>query len=434
MARLQTKRRIGIALFALALVALAALTVHWIVLIWRHESTAVDSEEAALEEAAFRQAQRWGQRAAPPPPGPLPGAPELLVYRITGEPEPRTARLSPRHPQLGLRPSPQAIERLRDRRRRRTAMIVGEGALAVLLLGVCVVMLWRMLASERQRRREIEAFISSVSHELKTPLSGIKALLGSLEMGNVPASQLPQYLEMGLREAHRLEHLVENLLIANRIYRSALQVRLEDVDLHGFLGEFRRHREPLLPEGHAGLRVDEPSARGVWVRADSDKLRVVLENLTDNALKYGEGSEVRIRVLPSDAGAISGDDEVRVVVEDDGAGFEPEQAEALFDGERNHTSSNGTLVHGTGLGLGIARDLARAMGGELCAESPGPGRGSRFTLRLPCVEASAVTTASASKSASASAPVSKSDSKSKSKSKSASASTSVSTSVSKEAS
>jgi len=385
MARLQTKRRFGIALFALALVALAALTVHWMVLIWRHESTAVDAQEAALEEAAFRQAQRWGQRAAAPPPGPLPGAPELQVYRISGEPEPRTARLTPRHPQLGLRPSPQAIERLRDRRRRRTAMIVGEGALAVLLLGVCVVMLWRMLASERQRRREIEAFISSVSHELKTPLAGIKALLGSIEMGNVPASQLPQYLEMGLREADRLEHLVENLLIANRIYRSALQVRLEDVDLHGFFGEFRRHREPLLPEGHAGLRVDEPGARGVWVRADSDKLRVVLENLTDNALKYGEGSEVRIRVLAGDAdpGKASGGDDVCVVVEDDGAGFEPDQAEALFEGERTHTSSNGTLVHGTGLGLGIARDLARAMDGELYAESPGPGRGSRFTLRLP---------------------------------------------------
>lgn len=254
-------------------------------------------------------------------------------------------------------------------------MILGEGALAAILFGVLCVMLLRWLAHERQRRREIEAFIASVSHELKTPLAGIKALLGTLEMGNVPAERLSEYLDMGLREADRLEHLVENLLIANRIRRSVLQVRLEDVDLAEFLAEFRRHREALMPEGHAGLRIDERSAEGVSVRADVDKLRVVLENLTDNAIKYGGDSEVRLGVRTDRA-------RVRVDVEDDGVGFASGAGPGLFEGVRENTGSKGALVHGTGLGLGIARDLAHAMDGELTAHSDGPDRGSRFTLVL----------------------------------------------------
>jgi signal transduction histidine kinase len=359
-----------------ALAALAALAIHWVNLLWRHERTGISAREHALHLAAERQAGSLGRESQPPPLGRIPGASDLEVVPMDqAGAKVGAVRLYPRFGHLGVRARSEVVSELRDRERRRTVMIVGEGALALLMLGILLVMLWRLLLVERQRRREIEEFILSVSHELKSPLAGIKALLGTIQLGYIPEDRLPEYLEMGLREADRLEHLVENLLMANRIRRRLLEVDMGPVDLETFLGDFRRHREKVLPERSGGFSLDEAGARGIWVMADLDKLRVVLENLTDNALKYCPDGEVRIVVEPSDQW-------VAIQVEDQGVGFRADEAEALFEGHRQSPSTSGALVHGTGLGLGIARHLARAMGGDVTARSDGPGKGSRFSVRL----------------------------------------------------
>lgn len=367
---------LGPLLFGVTLVALAALATHWVTLLWRHERSGFSAREHALHLEAQEQASRLGHGAQAPTPGPIREVPGLEVVSLGRYEAPvGVVRLYPRHGQLGVRARAEVVSSLRAREKRRAVMLVGEGTLALVILGILVLMLWRLQRAERQRRQEIEEFISTVSHELKSPLAGIKALLGTIQMGYIPEDRLPEYLEMGLREADRLEHLVENLLIANRIRRSLLEVDLRPVDLELFLGDFRRHREKVLPEQHGGFTLDEGQAHGLWARADVDKLRVVMENLTDNALKYGADGEVRIRVE-------AGPDTITLWVEDAGVGFRPEEAEGLFEGRRQSPSASGALVHGTGLGLGIARHLARAMGGEVTAHSEGPGRGSRFGVRL----------------------------------------------------
>lgn len=371
------RKRLGPLIFGFTLLAFAALTVHWVTLLWRHERSGFTDREQALNVAAHRMASQLGSGAVPPLPGKVADAPDLEVVALPEvNPPPGVVRLYPRWRHLGVLPRAEIVSSLRSQQRLRVVMLVGEGALAVLLLGILALMLYRLLVSERQRRREIEEFISTVSHELKTPLAGIKALLGTLQLGYIPPERLSETLEMGLRETDRLEHLVENLVIANRIRRSLLVVDLRPVDLEVFLGEFRRHRETLLPEGLGGFQVDVLSARGVHILADVDKLRVILENLTDNAIKYGAEGEVRIGVRPLD-------ERVTVDVVDHGVGFSPQEAEALFEGRRANTSAQGSLVHGTGLGLTIARHLTRAMGGDIEAHSDGPGRGSRFSVILP---------------------------------------------------
>jgi signal transduction histidine kinase len=382
MARSVHKALVG--LFAASILTLAALVVHWTVLLWQHESSALSEAEQSLIVAAHRAAQDLGRRDRPPRLGPLTGEPRLEVLRLgaeagvesaAGQSAGRTVRLSPRFAGYGIRPSPAVVKQLRSKRRRRFLMLLGEGGLALVLFLVFCVVLLRLLYGERQRRREIEAFINTISHELKTPLAGIKALLGTLQMGNIPAERMNEYLDMGLRESDRLEHLVENILIANRIRRSTLAVRLKDLDLGPFLVEYLDHRNALLPVDHPGVHLVEDPPDGLLVRADGDKLRVVLENLTDNAIKYGDSSRVRFEV---EARA----DRVHLVVADDGIGFAPEGVEALFEGLRAATQEDAAMVHGTGLGLGIARKLARTMDGEVRAQSPGPGKGSRFTVEL----------------------------------------------------
>src|SRR6185369_4619027 len=110
----------------------------------------------------------------------------------------------------------------------------------------------------------------------------------------------------------------------------------------------------------------------VQVLADRDGLRVILENLLDNANKYGGGS-VRIAAGVSDG-------RWRLDISDKGRGFDPATAEKLFD-LHNRGSGEG-VTHGAGLGLAIARQLARRMGGEIIAHSAGPGLGAVFTVTL----------------------------------------------------
>ena len=110
----------------------------------------------------------------------------------------------------------------------------------------------------------------------------------------------------------------------------------------------------------------------VQVLADRDGLRVILENLLDNANKYGGGS-VKL------AGGVS-DGHWRLDISDQGRGFSPETAERLFD-IHNRGSGEG-VTHGAGLGLAIARQLARRMGGDITASSPGPGKGAVFSVTL----------------------------------------------------
>ncbi len=120
-----------------------------------------------------------------------------------------------------------------------------------------------------------------------------------------------------------------------------------------------------------------PDTRGLEVLADPDMLRIVLENLVDNGLKYGgERPVVRLAVSAAD-GVVS------VAVSDDGVGFDSHAADHLFVPFRRGLPDGHGVNHGTGLGLAIARDLCRRMEGDLVAHREGPDRGATFTLTLP---------------------------------------------------
>ena len=118
--------------------------------------------------------------------------------------------------------------------------------------------------------------------------------------------------------------------------------------------------------------MESAEVEAVQVMADRDGLRVILENLLDNAHKYGGGS-VRL------AGVVR-DGRWRLDISDRGRGFTPEIADKLFD--LHHRGSGDGVTHGAGLGLAIARQLARRMGGDITARSPGPGQGAVFTVSL----------------------------------------------------
>jgi len=181
---------------------------------------------------------------------------------------------------------------------------------------------------------------------------------------------------MGLKEIERLEHMVENVLISGRLRTEHYQVGFERVAIRGLLDSFIDHRLHYLVGRKESIRlVWEPEEPDLVLLCDPHALTIVLDNLTDNALKYGGAPvEVLLRVRRFDGKA-------EIAVEDAGIGFDPAKAEELFRPIRAADAASG-VHHGTGLGLSISRALVRRMGGRLGAQSEGIGRGSRFVVTL----------------------------------------------------
>jgi signal transduction histidine kinase len=251
---------------------------------------------------------------------------------------------------------------------RRNVMLVGESTLLALLLSGSLVTLF-VLAQRRKRQREdMEKLLQFTSHEFKTPVAGVKGLLQSLALGSIPDAQRAELIELGQLECDRLEHLAETILAYQRAMSREPREGAQRIDAARFIADLLAHRARTS----AGSNVEVTAIDAVHVLADRDGLRVILENLLDNAQKYG-GGHVRLSAEVADG-------RWRLDISDRGRGFAPDAAEKLFDAH-NRGSGDG-MTHGAGLGLAIARQLARRMGGDIGARSAGPGQGAVFSVTL----------------------------------------------------
>jgi signal transduction histidine kinase len=262
-----------------------------------------------------------------------------------------------------------------ERHERRNLMLVGESTLLALLLSGSLVLLFLLAQRRKQQREDMEKLLQFTSHEFKTPVAGVKGLLQSLGLGTIPEDQRAELIRLGQMECDRLEHLAETILAYQRAMARDPREGMQNIEVVRFLEELLAHRARTSTGGH----VEVVKIDAVGVQADRDGLRVILENLLDNAHKYGGGA-VRIDASVDDG-------RWRLEISDRGRGFAPDAAERLFD-PHNRGSGDG-MTHGAGLGLAIARSLARRMGGDLSARSAGPGQGAVFTLTLALAPAGA---------------------------------------------
>jgi signal transduction histidine kinase len=218
------------------------------------------------------------------------------------------------------------------------------------------------MAEQLAHARDAErAFLLSVSHELKTPLTAVIGYAEGLADGTVEPDRAARTIA---KEAQRLERLVRDVLDLARMNRHAFSVRREPVDLVEAAHECaRRHRGYGVE-----LAVDAPAPAAAL--GDADRIVQALSNLVENALRVSPpGGRVRIEVAPG-----------LLAVEDDGPGLAPDELPRAFDRFYLYERYSGSRPVGTGLGLAIVRQLAEAMGGSVTVESR-PGR-TRFTLRL----------------------------------------------------
>jgi two-component system, OmpR family, phosphate regulon sensor histidine kinase PhoR len=261
----------------------------------------------------------------------------------------------------------------------RGTALVGGLLLAFLLMLATAYGLYRAITRELELVRLQSDFVSAVSHEFRTPLTSMRHLIDMLVSRSVPNDERKAYYyELLARETGRLHRMVESLLSFGRMEAGAYAWRLEAEDVcqlaRDTVEEFRR--EPLAREREVACETEE----GVPpIRADREALVRALWNLLENAGKYSE-PDAPIRVFARRRGGA-----LLLGVEDRGAGIAPGEQAKIFQKFVRGAEARRAGTPGVGVGLALVKRIAEAHGGSVTLASE-PGRGSTFTLVLPCPE------------------------------------------------
>ncbi len=230
------------------------------------------------------------------------------------------------------------------------------------------------------RVRELEGvrqeFVANVSHELRTPLSLIKGATETLLDGaKSDAVAMDRLLRIIDRHADRLTLLIDDLLLLAKLDSGRVVLNLQPAPLRLAVQEVIEDLAPKAKAREMQLLNTLPS--GLIAKADPDRLRQVLSNLIDNAIKYGRPSgTVKI------SGHATNEKFVEVCVQDDGPGIPPEARARVFERFYRVDKARSREQGGTGLGLAIVKHVVQAHGGDVRAESE-PGQGAAFCFTLP---------------------------------------------------
>jgi signal transduction histidine kinase len=249
-------------------------------------------------------------------------------------------------------------------------LLEGAVLLTLILAGATVIFIyWNKQHRLNQMQR---AFVSNVTHELKSPVASIQLALETMALRELSHAQTHEFLGMMLDDTERLTTLIDRILGAARIEKRRSRYKLQPVSMRHFVEEILEEDRHLFEkDGHRIVLEKGADAR---VAIDRTAMRMVLDNLIENAVRYSpRGSTIQLR-LHRDLR------KCRLDVIDTGSGIARKDLKNVFKlfwrGEEKQAS-------GTGLGLYMVRHIVRDHRGKVWAASPGSGRGSTFSVSLP---------------------------------------------------
>ena len=252
----------------------------------------------------------------------------------------------------------------------------------VLLVGIAFSMslLFRHLNVQLKLNRLYDNFIANITHELKSPLSSIQLYLETLNARNVPPDKQKEFINMMMKDSYRLKNLIDSILEISALEQKKIahsynlyeagQLITKIID--EVIEQFKLSPESIMVEG-------SPACQCV---ADKNALKIVLNNLVDNAIKYSTGP-VRILIKLSCTSN-------KFVMEfsDKGIGIPAGGLKKIFNKFYRIYDKNIPTVKGTGLGLYWVKEIIKTHGGKISAASEGAGKGSVFRIELPVYQSS----------------------------------------------
>jgi signal transduction histidine kinase len=234
----------------------------------------------------------------------------------------------------------------------------------------------RSTAKELRLAKLKSDFVSTVSHEFRTPLTSIRYLAELLQRGRVKEeSKKQQYYESITHESERLSRLIENILDFSKIEAGMKEYEFGETDPAELCREVvQRFQEQVAPQGFT--IETEIEKRLPKIQADKEALGRALFNLLDNAAKYsGENRKIRFH-------AYSDKNHLYMKVEDQGIGIQKDDLDKVFEKFYRSSGAQSSNIKGSGIGLTLVSHIARSHGGEVVMGSE-PGKGTRVTILLP---------------------------------------------------
>jgi len=259
---------------------------------------------------------------------------------------------------------------VRDRQKRRR-MVVSEGLFFVGCLAVGVYLINRSASREVKLARQRRNFLLSITHELKSPISALRLALETIVKRDLQREQLNSLASNGLKDASRLQQLVEDLLLAARL-EDNWQPLPEPVEVAAIAAECLGPLRMRFPQANIRIEIQDHLPP---VQADKAGLTAILQNLLENAVKYSpEGGEI---LLTADRA----NGKLRLRVADHGQGIPDAEKQSVFDKFYRLGNEETRRTTGTGLGLYIVQQVVKAHGGSIRVTDNQP-KGTVFTIEI----------------------------------------------------
>ncbi|MCW1912138.1 response regulator [Luteolibacter sp. GHJ8] len=231
-----------------------------------------------------------------------------------------------------------------------------------------------------QASRYKSDFLANMSHELRTPLNSsliLARILADNRPGNLNEEQI-KYAQTIETAGNDLLNLINDVLDLSKIEAGHMEIHAEPVKPASLIETLKAIFEPIAAQKGVALHMTLDPQVPAEIETDTQRLMQVLKNLLSNAVKFTERGEVSCRITPA------GPKKIRISVQDTGIGIDPEFQRSVFEPFYQADAASNRKFGGTGLGLSISRQLAWLLGGEIELQSE-PGKGSTFTLTLPCI-------------------------------------------------
>lgn len=251
-------------------------------------------------------------------------------------------------------------------------MVLGEGAVfvTILLMGFWAVR--RGFIKELRLAEQQKNFLLSVTHELKSPLAAVKLQLQTLQSRDLPEGKRQTIYARALADSDRLEKLVENLLLVNKVESGRLPLAKEHLDLSELA-------KALLTSYYADElkenRIHFSAQADAMAFADKMAVQSILINLVDNAIKYGSGSTINVRLSSSV-------ENVTIEVADSGSGIPDSEKENIFQRFYRRGNEEVRQTKGTGIGLYLVKMLVQGHEGKIVVKDNSPS-GAVFIVTFP---------------------------------------------------